>query len=966
MNTIQNIAICGILALLLLVCTLSGADATYHLLKLDPSVILLKGNFIDITQEKAQHDETSQERATYLLHFSTEGIKSKHDEILSTLRNLNMNIGGYVPTNTWIVTATGEKVQEAKKQLGEDTLRWASTLEHKHKTIDLEHARVMAEKILADETNSNKAAHILLDIGEHDAADMKKTFNTLKKAATQLLEGNSQATSKLSVISNRQLILSVTGLDSKALTTYFKNILSNGVVHWAQFHTPSNTQSKFASRLVQDYDHPTAAPMWKDGLTGEDEIIGVGDTGLDIDHCDFYDEHNHVRQLTEVPTHPLGPTKHRKIQSYFGAIDFKDSTGGHGTHVCGLAAGSPNQKLSPKSLKGYRSIAYKSKLAFMDLGCDSPQGCKCPKTLQCECDVRPGFKCPAKSGVVFLPLDLYGGYFPYFKKAGAAIVSSSWGSGFFHDYSYGYSSLSVSVDRYTWENREMLPIFAAGNSGAAWGYETLTSEGEAKNALVVGASQNTFESFLPRHGIKVNHKPMVLALRIGLIRRFCDVRSKLYSAALCKAARGFKTEKDCCGTIADARKCKGKKNCCGNQRFKLQVGFKCCSKCIHRLLRRGNTRRFNKENMALFSARGPTTDGRIKPDIVTVGHQLTSSRAQGANGLSKTCNPSMSMRYLVKKMSGTSMATPVAASAAALVRQYYRKGFYSKLAPGSLVKGGFTPSAALIKATLIQSAHLLSGYVHMSSMRNDLSLKFKKGFNMELRQSSFQGFGAINLEHSLGKKANLYLPNGNRDRDISTGELHHFCFHMPVKQKWRVTLVWTDYPSSPASHVHLVNDLDLLVVSPHGEVSYGNGKFSNIKTAITEPDSLNNVERLDFNPDTMSYSRGYYRVVVRGNHIPKGPQPYALVVSSPGSSKPVTRVRLSRCPQYTSKSNHFIMNSIAHHKAYLIRLGKNTLKQLKKCRRRSRNRGDCQFLSKQLVSVAKEIKKINNADAHHH
>ena len=55
-------------------------------------------------------------------------------------------------------------------------------------------------------------------------------------------------------------------------------------------------------------------------------------------------------------------------------------------------------------------------------------------------------------------------------------------------------------------------------------------------------------------------------------------------------------------------------------------------------------------------------DGRIKPDIVVPGESIYSARGHKQSS-SETCD-------LVSKQ-GTSMATPVAAGAAALVRQYF-------------------------------------------------------------------------------------------------------------------------------------------------------------------------------------------------------------------------------------------------------------------------------------------------------
>ncbi|MFZ5816377.1 MAG: S8 family serine peptidase [Bacillota bacterium] len=57
--------------------------------------------------------------------------------------------------------------------------------------------------------------------------------------------------------------------------------------------------------------------------------------------------------------------------------------------------------------------------------------------------------------------------------------------------------------------------------------------------------------------------------------------------------------------------------------------------------------------LAEFSSRGPTADGRIKPDIVTPGRYINAARANSGNG------------YVV--YSGTSMATPFAAGVVALM-----------------------------------------------------------------------------------------------------------------------------------------------------------------------------------------------------------------------------------------------------------------------------------------------------------
>ena len=86
------------------------------------------------------------------------------------------------------------------------------------------------------------------------------------------------------------------------------------------------------------------------------------------------------------------------------------------------------------------------------------------------------------------------------------------------------------------------------------------------------------------------------------------------------------------------------------------------------------------DEMYYWSSRGPTDDGRIKPDLVAPGDYVRSCKAQEASSAGGSWSNTWYMEY-----SGTSMATPAAGSSA-LVREYLTEVIGRQAPQGSLVK----------------------------------------------------------------------------------------------------------------------------------------------------------------------------------------------------------------------------------------------------------------------------------------
>ncbi len=99
----------------------------------------------------------------------------------------------------------------------------------------------------------------------------------------------------------------------------------------------------------------------------------------------------------------------------------------------------------------------------------------------------------------------------------------------------------------------------------------------------------------------------------------------------------------------------------------------------------------NANGMAAFSSRGPTDDGRAKPDIVAPGTNIVSNGSHYPNAGTLYGAYETNSNYVYS--AGTSMATPLVAGAGVLVRQWLT------------TRGLANPSGAAVKATLLNTTY---------------------------------------------------------------------------------------------------------------------------------------------------------------------------------------------------------------------------------------------------------------------
>jgi subtilisin family serine protease len=283
--------------------------------------------------------------------------------------------------------------------------------------------------------------------------------------------------SNISAINIAELLVSV-GLEFNvvwvALATQYD---------FANYHTATIVQSGSVRERIfpvnsTDVDYslfkptidPVLTPFWTRGITGKNQIVGIGDSGLQTDHCMFTDDKVDVNtaERQRIGGNIYYPG-HRKLINYVSfadgiAVDNIDRPD-HGTHVAGTVAGSVQK--SKENSTGLFSVTHKgvapdSKISFVDIA--------------------------FSSGRFSIPDNLIDDYLMPQYKAGARIQTNSWRAYFRND----YNDFARAFDKFSFENQDFVALVCAGNEDFHRGSAgSIGAPATAKNVISVGASMNS-------------------------------------------------------------------------------------------------------------------------------------------------------------------------------------------------------------------------------------------------------------------------------------------------------------------------------------------------------------------------------------------------------------------------------------------------------------------------------------------
>ncbi|MDD3876586.1 MAG: S8 family serine peptidase [Bacteroidales bacterium] len=248
--------------------------------------------------------------------------------------------------------------------------------------------------------------------------------------------------------------------------------------------------------------------------------------------------------------------------------------------------------------------------------------------------------------------------------------------------------------------------------------------------------------------------------------------------------------------------------------------------------------------IATFSSRGPTDDGRIKPDIVANGMGLYST-----NNTSTTSYTTMN---------GTSMSTPNTTGSLLLLQEHNNETH------GSYMR------AATLKALVIHTAD-------------------ESGAN-EGPDYVF-GWGLLNTAKAASAISNKNISTFIKEESLSNGTTYTLNVTATGTEPLIATIVWADPAgTSPAPSLDpvtkmLVNDLDLRISkSPTTYYPYKLDGANPANAATKEDNSIDNVEKVFIaSPEIATYTI----TVTHKGSLSSGPQAFSLIVTGITNGYPV-------------------------------------------------------------------------------
>ncbi|MGD2035487.1 MAG: S8 family serine peptidase, partial [Bacteroidales bacterium] len=831
-------------------------------------------------------------------------------EMKNVVAETGAELMNYVPNNTYLVRMSSSQRDavaelEVVQWVGiyQPALRISKALSNKLTGIEIEPERPEKYELTPKTQLSPVEKPLQLIVTIFRGEDLTKIRSEIERTGAQILEISEEK-------NHTKISVSITQENALQLAPI------NGV-KWIEELKIKKLHNDVSRGIMN------VTPVWSvHGLQGDDQIVGISDSGLDsgVDDASMHDDiEGRINNIFSWP-----------VQAGYGVANTGADDGaagvndGHGTHTTGSVLG--NGTVSGGT---YSGVAPHANLVF--------------QALMQETQFPPLYSELDGYYLTGIPLDL-NDLFQQAYDEGARIHTNSWGGGDPGD----YDGQSEDVDEFVWDNPDMLIIYSAGNDGSnddgnnVIDLGSVTSPGTAKNCLTVGASENNrptipqtwyrwdgpiidvdlqaddpsgMAAFSSRGPANSNTatvaddiiKPdlvapgtMVISTRSQATPNTIwfqdDVESGIngwtaggtWAQVTTDVHSGTTSWHDSPGgnyaNNTSISLTSPVQNISGGgpgskllqfwYKYDLGTGDEVRLNLFGDILDAGLTlAEGNQADWELFTiALGPYDLGggnlvNWSDDVnFQISFELNSDNdGNTGDGFYVDDVRIVEGAYVTARLSDFGLETVGSVND----ENYLVMSGTSMSAPltagaATIVRQYYTDILGLeyVSAALLR-ATLINGATDISPGQ------YGAGVNQEIseRPDNVQGWGRVNLENSIFPAAPASLDHIDELAGLETGENHTYSYEVtdnsvPVI----ITMVYHDFPG-----VGLVNNLDMTVTPPAGTTLYPNG--------LTTTDVNNNVEQIEIAAPQI----GTYTITINGQSVPEGPQPYAIAISGDGS-----------------------------------------------------------------------------------
>ena len=467
-------------------------NAEFDPLQNTPTTLSIGAQQLDITTHSAIQNKlaTTQESGYFIVQFPTRILP----EQTAALRANGYEIKAYVPNNAYIVKVARNKQAQLLANRSRE-FRWAGIygagLKIQPELVTL--ANATTQSIQNESQNAQTLLIKFQTFSGEKADDINVALNSLALTYPAQIFTNPD-----SVVSG---LVEIIPTELPRLLVALANIEG---MEWIQRHQKFKLMNDSGVKISQGGGNTSNdTTLYRNGLTGAGQIVGVADAGVDTDHASFRLSNDAAAQtlsfatttralvnglLPATVTNPnnkilsyfvlgtgilldnannpnggkiLEPTE-RVGSTYFNAVAYDDADGYHGTHTTSVVAGRDYAADGSGAVTGIPTrtsgdgMAPDARIIFQDVGHPSGQ--------------LNGLNV----GQILLHTQAYG--------AGARVHNNSYGG----SPAAQYDADAADIDELMWKLRDYTIFFSAGNDGT----DTLTMDNDSKSALLVGAASS--------------------------------------------------------------------------------------------------------------------------------------------------------------------------------------------------------------------------------------------------------------------------------------------------------------------------------------------------------------------------------------------------------------------------------------------------------------------------------------------